>query len=234
MRLPGAYELMELFDASAREPAFERVSRLLAAAFPDSRPDVQPFGWRNARLLDLRAALFGRRMSCMVSCHHCGQAADIELATEDLRADPAGTASPIEVVHNERRFVFRLPAAGDVAAAVQSGDPAGPRHALARRCLLDPADVRERLDDDLLNRLAARFAAADPQADVTLALVCPSCGRELQSRLDLTAFVWAEIETLVAQLMAEVHALAAAYGWSERAILTLPAARRRRYVEMAT
>jgi hypothetical protein len=47
----------------------------------------------------------------------------------------------------------------------------------------------------------------------------------------VAAFVWEEIEACAARLLDDVHVLARAYGWSERAILALPEMRRAAYLE---
>ena len=76
-----------------------------------------------------------------------------------------------------------------------------------------------------------RLAAADPGAELELALACPSCDHRWTQDLDPVAFLWAEIDGWARRLAGEVHVLAAAYGWGEAEILALSPLRRRLYLE---
>ena len=64
-------------------------------------------------------------------------------------------------------------------------------------------------------------------------LTCPGCGSEWEDTLDLTLFVWAEIEARARRVLLDVHDLARAYGWTEDATLRLSERRRRLYLEAA-
>lgn len=50
---------------------------------------------------------------------------------------------------------------------------------------------------------------------------------------DPAAYVWAEVENSAARLLRDVHLLAAAYGWTEAAILGMSATRRAAYLQLA-
>jgi hypothetical protein len=76
------------------------------------------------------------------------------------------------------------------------------------------------------------MAEADPQAEVRIALSCPGCSNQWSSVFDIVAFLWGEIEDWAQRLLLEVHALASAYGWSERDIVAMGPRRRRFYLEM--
>ena len=73
----------------------------------------------------------------------------------------------------------------------------------------------------------------DPQANVELALRCTACEREWPVVFDIVAYLWDEISAWSRQIIHEVHRLASAYGWSEREVLAMGAARRAVYLEMA-
>jgi hypothetical protein len=49
---------------------------------------------------------------------------------------------------------------------------------------------------------------------------------------DVAEFLWREIDAWAKRVLEEVHTLASAYGWAQGEILSLSAARRRRYVSM--
>ena len=76
------------------------------------------------------------------------------------------------------------------------------------------------------------MALADPLAETRLTLHCPKCEVDWEESLDMTSFLWAEIDACVRRLLLEIHTLASAYGWTETEILSLGENRRVRYVEM--
>jgi hypothetical protein len=72
----------------------------------------------------------------------------------------------------------------------------------------------------------------DPGADVRIGLSCPACQHGWTLGFDIVSFIWGEIEDWAQRLLADVHVLAQAYGWSERDILALSPTRRQLYLEM--
>jgi len=76
------------------------------------------------------------------------------------------------------------------------------------------------------------MASADPLAEIRLKFDCAECAHQWNESLDIVAFMWLEIEARARRLLTEVHALAAAYGWTEREILSLSEPRRSLYLEM--
>ena len=50
--------------------------------------------------------------------------------------------------------------------------------------------------------------------------------------LDVARFLLREVAAAARRLMADIHELASAYGWSEAAIASMSAARRAAYLEM--
>ena len=135
---------------------------------------------------------------------------------------------------------FRLPTTEDLLALVSeaSGDGAAPtpERQLLARCVQaaqrDGAPVAAAdLPDRLVAAVAAQMEAADPQANVTLALTCPACEHGWEQLFDVAEFLAAEVDAWARRTIGEVHALASSYGWSEREVLSLSAQRRRLYLE---
>ena len=58
--------------------------------------------------------------------------------------------------------------------------------------------------------------------------------QRLQLLFDIGAFLWSEIEACASRLLAEVDALARAYGWRERDILAMSGIRRAAYLDMVS
>lgn len=96
--------------------------------------------------------------------------------------------------------------------------------------LLEPADPLA-LADDVIEQVGDALLAADPQAEVRVDLTCAVCGHAWSPVLDPVPFFWRELTAASAQILDDVHQLAAGYGWSEEEVLRLSSCRRRRYVE---
>jgi hypothetical protein len=63
-------------------------------------------------------------------------------------------------------------------------------------------------------------------------LACPECGHAWQERLDVDAFLWAQLSARARKLLVEVHTIASAYGWGEAEILAMHPMRRQAYLEL--
>jgi hypothetical protein len=89
------------------------------------------------------------------------------------------------------------------------------------------------LPADCAAEALARIEAREAAGVLDLDLACAACGTRWRETLDVAAAVWAEIAAASWRLMAEIADLAAAFGWSEQAILALSPARRRAYLALA-
>lgn len=239
----GPAELLAVWEAGLTHHGPERALLLHRAARPESGTDALrsvPVGEREADLLALRRALFGERMQTRVECGACGEAMEFDLDARDLAAaGPEQPESPLRVEDGEWVVEFRLPTVADIEAAAAAG-PDAPQHLLAR-CTLSavragqpvPADrLPSALPEPVRRRLADAVAAADPAADVTLNVACPACGEATRAELDITSYLWTELDSWARDLLLDVHLLATAYGWSEPEILALSPLRRRYYLEL--
>lgn len=229
--LAGA-ELLALWERGLARHALDRSALLAAAARPDWAADTvvdRPLGAVNASLLQLRAASFGQRIDGHADCPRCGQrlafALDTQVllhgAAEDDAAPRAAEVAGLRV----RPLSLR-----DLAAVAAEADAARAAQALLARCTL-AGDVTL-LDDEDLAHVDAALEALDPQADLALALQCTDCGHAGQAQLDPATLLWDELDTRAQALLAEVHQLASAYGWTEAQVLALGPARRSRYLAM--
>ena len=88
------------------------------------------------------------------------------------------------------------------------------------------------LPGEIAAQIAEQIERADPGADISLNLICPTCDHRWQITFDIVTFFWTEINNLAKRLLREVHTLARAYGWREADILAMSAARRQAYLEM--
>ena len=225
----AATELLEAWDRLRRVPAHwdARNSALLQALGMSCPQDTA--GSRQALLLDVYAECFGNRIDGVAKCPAC--AAEVELTVpvaELISAVPApAPVAPFEV--DGATVHWRLPDGRDLAASASAADPDQGALMLLTRCVLDPAPE---LTDRLRAKLAERVAAADPYADISFELSCPSCATAWESPLDIGEFVLTRLGIAAQRLLREVDELARAYGWTEPAILALTHSRRDAYLDL--
>ena len=136
------------------------------------------------------------------------------------------------------RVRYRLPTVGDLVKLAQSTTVPDAIDTLIRRCVIA---VEGRSDDagpgdlpgEMVAALSDAIAAADPDAVLVVHLCCAECGQVAALGLDPVSFLWAEVDRWAWRLLADVHELALAYGWDERAILALTPHRRQAYLALA-
>lgn len=239
-----AGQLLTLWEEGLGLPPWQRALVLLAAAFPQASPEDLarlPLGQRDARLLSLRQSVFGPRLTSLAACPSCAEKLELSFGVEDIRVlEPQpGDQEPLSLDTGEVRATFRLPNSLDLADISRLGDPAEARLRLAARCLIS-AEVEgepraaSQLPGPALAAIADKMAAADPQAEVQIALSCPNCGQRWTSAFDILSYFWSEVDAWARRTLREVHLLASAYGWREADILALSPWRRQAYLQMST
>ena len=236
----SAARLLEVWERGRLLSGNRRALLLLEEAWSDESPTGLarlPVGRRDARLLTLRTRLFGSTLHSVSSCPECGEALEWSQSADELRAtgadDPVETGEAGLVVEEADYSVrFRLPTTEDLLAVGQGG---GGARALLERCVEEARQVGrtlavDDLPEDVVAAIGREMERADPQAQVTLRLECPSCGHRFENVFDIVSYLWAEIDRWARRLLDDVHLLASRYGWSEAEILAMSAWRRDAYL----
>lgn len=241
MRPLSAAELLTAWENGLADTAWGRALTLLVAAYPDlSRDELAALsvGERDRRLFTLREWTFGPQLASVAHCPACGDRVEWTIDVADLRlAAPAVGTGDLSIEADDFYVRFRLLNTSDLAAAAECRDLAE-----ARRTLLEQSVQTARTGDrevavgelpaELVEAIARRMAEADPQSDLHLELTCPACGNCWQAFFDIGSFFWSEINAWAQRLLAEVHALASAYGWREAEIINLSPWRRQFYLNL--
>jgi hypothetical protein len=193
-------------------------------------------GRRDHLLLNLRDAMFGAEIHCLTECTHCGEPIELDFRIDDIRVPHAEPGRSYHAAADGYEVRFRLPDSTDLLALESDGPTQAERQLLAR-CVLDAwtqeGDVEvSALPEAVLSAVSQSMSEADPQAEVLLEVSCPACSRVSPAPFDIVSHLWAELDAWARRLLREVHALAAAYGWSEAEILRMSAARRRAYLDL--
>jgi hypothetical protein len=246
--------LLEAWEQGRGASPGERGLLLLTVAQGDI-PAAVLAGWtvgqRDAALLALREQLLGSQVAALVDCPRCGEPLEVEFPVAALAGTAAeASGGPLALESDGYRLLYRLPTAGDLAALGRQGGPA-PARWLLERCVLQidrppgaageaqaaparpsTADVPEHVFRALEAALPEAVAAADPVAEIELALACPACGAQWQTPFDIVSFLWQELDAWAVRLLSDVHILASHHGWSERDILALSPWRRQHYLDL--
>ena len=207
----------------------ERAVFAVQAAHPEASYDAVAdwvLGERNRSHAELHCRWFGAQMEAWTACPRCAERLEFQM---DARAFAEPMSAVPDAVKVDSRS-FRLPTSHDLARAAGEPESGSAAKFLLKACLLggDEAPV---WSEEEIDRIGEAMALADPMAETRLQLRCPSCGSEWKDNFDISAFFWAEVDARAQSLLAEVHTLASAYGWTEAAILSLSERRRRFYLE---
>jgi hypothetical protein len=245
MRPLSVPELLDVWERGQTQSTPHRALLLLAAAAggstdatnaPDKLAQLS-IGQRDARLLALRELTFGSQLTSVATCPACGETIEAMFDVADLLIAPVADADDVLSLNlNGEEILFRLPNTQDQIALADCSDVATARDQLLRRCLLsirqDEANPgAPKLSPDAQQMIAQRMEEADPQADIQLKLDCGRCGHIWQIAFDIGSFFWRELDAWAQRLLTDVHALATAYGWHERDILSMSGARRQFYLD---
>ena len=220
--------LLSAWENGYGRPGPDRAVTLAAAASglpPDHVADL-PLGACDRLLLELREQCFGARLDGLARCPRCGAELDVGLDVDELRAGGACGADGGGTVEVAGRTVtLRALTSRDI------GSCGGDRDRLLARCLVGEPEPPA---PEVLDAVEARLDALDPQAARTIDLDCPSCRVSWAASVDVTEFVWTEVDRFARRLLHDIHTLATAYGWREADVLAISPARRRFYLQACT
>jgi hypothetical protein len=225
-------QLLAAWELSRVLPEDEAVLSLLTLAWPERSTEELarlPLGERNALLLEMRAAVFGPRMEGFAICPECG--AELELTADPralvqaLRSEPAEASAEIAGYHMRPVNSLDL-----MASSYAASEEEARRILLARSLGLEAHELAEL--GESAAALAERFERVNASAEIRVRLECAGCRNRPVLDLDVARYLLREVAAAGRRLMAEIHELASAYGWSEAAIASMSAARRAAYLEM--
>ncbi|WP_285021673.1 hypothetical protein [Novosphingobium sp. fls2-241-R2A-195] len=214
---------------------------LLRAAEPSGVQDDAlarlPVGARDGKLIAHQRRLFGPAIEATVPCAECGETAEVTLDADSLLAMAPEEVAPIAITSGAWRIEARPADSRDMAALAMEVPEAAERALLARvvtLCTRDgaPADPAN-LPPEAVAAIEDALEAADPLAAITLLVACPHCGASIPALHDPAHHLARSVAAEARRLLAEVAALARAYGWREADILAMTPQRRAAYLELA-
>jgi hypothetical protein len=233
--LSGA-ALLAAWENGAGESPPIRALAVLRAACPALRVEdaiTLPLKLRDQAFIALHALTFGTTFSARATCGACGEQLEFALPAQQIAASLQAADAECTLTRDGIRLYLRLANTRDVMDAAAVPDLDAARHLLVTRCAQavdsdgQVVPVPDALRDVALDRLDVMHDAAE----IALTLDCPGCHSRQAVSFDVATFLWAEIRHAALRLLDEIHELAWAYGWSERAILAMSATRRQAYLE---
>ena len=240
MQVPGEAEILALWERGLTRHPIDRALLLYAWTRPDlpssNFPDL-PLGTINRALLRLRETCFGSRIIACIDCEHCGTRMEIALDTGQLLAginedDTPSKFDDIPAEFEVSSFRFRVPCSRDLAAISGERDLKAAAVKLLEQCCLEHPENSDTGFGNLLAEAEVAMEELDPAADINLSLSCEECAHSWLVGFNIGTLLWDEIDVRARALLAEVHSLAQAYGWTEPEIFALSSQRRAAYLDM--
>lgn len=221
----------------------EKTLRLLAAACNEPDHTVLgklSIGDRDIMLLQLREWMFGRRLKNMSSCPRCGEKTEWETDATDLHLQAMPNVLSVktfQVANDGYVATFRLPGSTDLAEAMKKTGGIPEEEMLLQRCITEAAYNGKpiqpgELPVHICEAIEKEMSEKDPQADIDMHIICPSCMHEWEAKFDIVSFLWAEIHNWAHRMLRDIYQLARAFGWSETDILNMSPRRRNLYLQM--
>lgn len=239
MQTLRAAQLLSVWEQTLGQPTAWRAPALLALMTGEPIEEVAQLsvGIRDSRLLALREAIFGKSISATVRCSHCSETLELNFSIDDILVDTPAISEQCNVIVEGYEVNFRLPNSQDLNAVAGANNVTRAQQILLERCLLNTSRHGEpltpaQLPKSVVQAVSEQMSKADPQAEVELALTCPTCGHVWQVQFDIATFFWIELNTWAQRILWEVHSLARYYGWREGDILNMSPLRRQMYLQM--
>ncbi len=245
MRGLSEQDILTIWEAGLRQHPVERAITVLAVTDPQhSYSDCLALsvGQRDGRLLAIRECTFGTRFTGYAECPQCREPLEFTFGADDIRATAPGRENDGQAFSfrcEDYEVQARLPDSADLLAIAGCRAVPEARALLLERCIARAAHegtaiAVSALPDNVIEALGEAAIERDPQSEIRLELVCPSCDYRWFAIFDILTFLWQEIMMRARRILYDVHLLASAYGWSESNILAMSALRRRLYLEMVS
>ena len=200
-------------------------------------------GDREFLVIKLRLMTVGDNLDLQLSCPNpeCGKLMDLSFSLVDMPIDER----PVDSRFFELRpvdgdeIVFSLPTGADQEALAAHADDSDVVYQLLARSIqrigtLERPDphVIASLPESISTQIEERMQELSPDVTAEVEGVCPECAAPFSHRFDLSSMLLTELISNRRVLEREVHFLAWHYHWSEREILSMPRAKRRRYIDL--
>lgn len=228
--------LLAAWEQGAAENELRRAVTMLAIAMP-ARDREQigalPIAERNLLLLQLHELSFGPSLSTFAVCPSCQAPLEFAVPVTALasRLHNRSLETTMTWTAGGRHYRLRSVTTDDLLASLDVGDLGAAQDRILSRCLRVAPPAGDE-PPSAAPGVLRRFEQLHSCAELSCAIDCPACGSHETLDLDLARFVWTEVRAAARRLFGEIHRIASAYGWSERAIAQMAPTRRAAYLDM--
>jgi len=240
--------LLTAWDQGTEKHALARGLILLSVALPES--NVQQLAQlsladRNLLLLRLRELSFGPVLQGFGVCLHCSSQLEFAIPAAELieHLESQMCEGPIAWNEDGIQRQLRPVTTADLLAIVDIAEVTEAQERLLARGLTieEPAALAglpecenplAALSGTAASGVMEKFDQLHRATELTCAVQCVDCSQRQTLDLDIAQFLWLEVRNAARRLLAEIHDLAWAYGWSESSILNMAPQRRNVYLEM--
>jgi hypothetical protein len=181
---------------------------------PQSAADTLTTPERDRLLAEVWRRTYGPRVQSSPRCTGCERPFDVDFDIDALMAAVWPAVPPRRMELAGR--AWRIPNGVD-ELAIAGLDGEGAALALARRCVLDGTET----DAEEAAAFVAALEENAPLLDLELEARCPECGHRNEVGFRLQTFLLRALRQERSSLLAQVHRIAAAYGWPLADILSL-------------
>jgi hypothetical protein len=234
--------LLQANDLAAAVQDSERAPAILSVACPQTTSAQ----WAAVgipeliqQLLHLRQISFGPVLRGYLPCPACDTRLEFTALVPEIlqHLQKLSPAEPPRWILGNVEFSMRPVNTFDLLAVRGEGDAGKARQMLLERCVVTTGQPDAPLDrasalNESQPRLLEMFNELHQGTEIVCNGCCDGCGTVDRFDLDIARFLWSEVRSRAIRLLREVHELAVAYGWPERAILDLSPARRNEYLAM--
>jgi len=237
----SARELLHAWELGHSRHPVEQSLLLLGAVRPDLDREALSsltLSERDRLLFRLREQMFGTSFAAVSLCPECGERVELAFRTADVLHDQLGSIpEPIDFQVDGYALRVRRLNSVDLASAAGLHDLDAARYFLIERSIISAEqDGRSVHVSDLpsrvMNFISEQMAEVDAAANIQLRVTCSACAHSWNETLNITTFLWTEIEGWAYRTLRDVHQLASTYGWSESEILAMSAWRRHCYLRL--
>jgi hypothetical protein len=241
--------LLTAWDEGKDQHALIQGLILLSLALPKSdreKLEGLSLAERNLLLLRLHDLTFGPVLQGFSVCSHCSAQLEFTVPVAGLieHVQSQLCEGPVSWEENGRHYRLRPVTSDDLLAILDLPGAREAENQLLQRCLTvfgestgreEPTQSTEASDPtspEALSAVLQKFEQLHAAAELSCAVHCAACSHRERLELDIAQFIWIKVRGAAKRLLAEVHELAWAYGWSEEAILHMSPHRRNAYMEI--
>jgi hypothetical protein len=227
--------LLSAWDRGTAEHDIDRALTMLAFAMPETGREQLgelSIAERNMLLLQLRAITFGPVLNGYATCSACAAPLEFALPVDSLLACVQQLPEASREWSEDAQTFHLRPVNSNALLAALSAPDAERAEELLLSCCLTISGSHQARSEFSAAGVREKFEQVNAAAEIVCTLDCPACAKRETVDLDIVRFLWTEVRRAALGLLGEIHELACAYGWSEKAIVAMSPSRRNAYKEM--